>query len=69
MGFRDKITRILLAFLVITLLYFSDNIDETTALALLILSCALILTAGFGVCLLYIPLRINTKKTEHDTRN
>lgn len=63
-GVRDKITRVLLALAVVTVLYFSDNISESTAIILLVVSLVSILTATVGVCPLYIPFGINTKKSE-----
>ena len=63
-GLTDKVTRVLLTFILTTLLYFSDNISESAAIILLAISLVSILTAAVGVCPLYIPFGINTKKSE-----
>jgi len=60
-GTIDKIVRILIA-VVIAILYFTNVLSGTLGIILLILSAIFILTSLLGVCPLYLPFRINTKK-------
>lgn len=60
MGSTDRILRILIALIIITL-YFTTNIfSHTAAIILLIVSTVFILTSIVGVCPLYLPLGIRT---------
>lgn len=61
MGLIDKIIRVLIA-VVIAILYFTNVISGVLAIILLILAAIFILTSLIGVCPLYLPLKINTKK-------
>jgi hypothetical protein len=63
MGTIDKVIRILAA-VVVVVLYFTNVISGTLAIILLALSAVLILTSAIGVCPLYIPLGLSTKKKE-----
>lgn len=60
-GTIDKIVRILIA-VVIAILYFTNVISGTLGIILLVLSAIFILTSLLGVCPLYLPFKINTKK-------
>jgi hypothetical protein len=61
MGMIDKIIRVLIA-VTIAILYFTNVISGVLGIILLILSGIFILTSFIGVCPLYSPLKINTKK-------
>lgn len=61
MGTADRIVRILAA-LAIAVLYFTNLISGTTAMVLLIVAGIFILTSFIGVCPLYLPLKISTRK-------
>ncbi|TYB31122.1 MAG: DUF2892 domain-containing protein [Candidatus Mcinerneyibacterium aminivorans] len=65
MGKIDKIIRFILAVVVIILIIF-NQITNTAAVILGILAIIFILTSFTGVCPLYIPLKINTKKEDED---
>jgi di/tricarboxylate transporter len=60
-GSIDKVIRILLALLVITL-YFTQVISGTVAVILLILAAILILTSVISFCPIYWPFGISTDK-------
>lgn len=60
-GSIDKVIRILMALLVITL-YFTQVISGTVAVILLILSAILILTSVISFCPIYWPFGISTDK-------
>jgi hypothetical protein len=62
MGAADKIIRILLAIIVI-LLYYLNVISGTVAVVLLVLAGIFILTSFISFCPLYVPFRINTRKS------
>ena len=61
MGTIDRILRLALV-VVIAILYFSDAITGTWAIILLILSGVFLITSILGVCLLYMPFGISTRK-------
>ncbi|MCX7877678.1 MAG: DUF2892 domain-containing protein [Ignavibacteria bacterium] len=63
MGSADRITRILVAVLIV-ILYFTGQISGTAAVILLIIAAAFILTSSVGSCPLYLPLGISTRKKE-----
>ncbi|CAH0994332.1 hypothetical protein EMA8858_00441 [Emticicia aquatica] len=63
MGTVDKIIRILVA-IVITGLYFTNQITGTAAIVLLIIAGAFILTSFMSFCPLYLPFGISTRKKE-----
>jgi hypothetical protein len=63
MGTIDKVIRILIA-VVVVVLYFTNVISGTLAIILLALSAVFILTSVIGVCPLYMPLGLSTKKKE-----
>ncbi len=60
-GNTDKIIRILVA-VVIAALYFTGTISGTVAIVLLVLGAVFVLTSLIGVCPLYMPFGITTKK-------
>jgi hypothetical protein len=61
MGSIDKVVRIVLA-LVIGALYYFGELSGIAATILLILAGVFILTSFIGVCPLYLPFGISTKK-------
>lgn len=61
MGSPDKAFRIATAVLV-AVLYFTKVIDGTTALVLGVLAGVFIITSFIGVCPLYLPFGISTRK-------
>ena len=63
MGTVDKVIRILFA-VVVVILYFTNVISGTPAIILLALSAIFVVTSILGVCPLYMPLGISTKKKE-----
>ena len=60
-GSIDRIIRFSLAVLV-ALLYFTNVISGTWAIILGILALVLLLTSLVGVCPLYLPFKISTRK-------
>lgn len=66
MGKVDKIIRILAA-IVIGVLYFNNQISGTLASVLLVVAGVFILTSSTGVCPLYLPFGISTKKKEKES--
>ena len=65
MGAADRVIRILLA-IVIGILYFTDKITGTAAIILGIIAIIFLLTSFIGICPLYSPLKISTKKKEKE---
>jgi hypothetical protein len=63
MGSLDRILRIIIAF-GIAVLYFTDRISGTTAAVLGLLAVIFGTTSFIGVCPLYIPLKLSTKKSK-----
>ena len=61
MGKPDRILRIL-AVIAIAVLYVADVISGTLALILGIVAIAFVITSLVGVCPLYLPLKLSTKK-------
>ena len=61
MGAVDRIIRIILA-AVVAVLFFTKQITGTAAIVLGILAIVFVLTSLVGVCSLYIPFGISTKK-------
>lgn len=61
MGTTDRVIRILIAVAIATL-YFTDVISGTLALVLLIISGILLITGLVGICPLYMPFRLSTRK-------
>jgi Protein of unknown function (DUF2892) len=63
MGTVDKVIRILVAVVVVTL-YFTNIISGTLAIILLALSAIFIVTSFLSFCPLYLPFAISTRKKE-----
>ena len=63
MGTVDKVIRILVA-VVVVILYFTNAISGTLAIILLALSAIFVVTSILGICPLYMPLGLSTKKKE-----
>jgi len=61
MGTLDRILRLVLVVL-IAIMYFTDAITGTWALILLVISGILLITSLLGVCPLYVPFGISTRK-------
>jgi K+-transporting ATPase A subunit len=63
MGKFDRVFRIIVA-LVIAALYFNGIISGTLAIILMILAAVFVLTSFVGVCPLYLPFGLSTKKKD-----
>jgi hypothetical protein len=63
MGSLDRVLRIIIA-LGIAVLYFKDQMSGTTAIVLGLLAVIFVVTSFIGVCPLYIPLKLSTKKDQ-----
>lgn len=61
MGTLDRVIRVILAAVVIVL-YLGGQIDGTAAIILGILALVFVLTSLVGVCPLYLPFGLSTKK-------
>ena len=61
MGSADKIVRIIVA-IVISVLYYTNVIEGTTALILGVLAIVFAFTSFISFCPLYLPFGINTCK-------
>jgi hypothetical protein len=61
MGSIDKIVRVLVA-VVISILYFTDQITGTAAIILGVIAVIFLLTSAIGFCPLYLPLKLSTIK-------
>lgn len=61
MGKVDRALRIVAA-LVVVALYFAGMISGTAAIVLLAIAVIFIATSFVGVCPLYLPFKISTKK-------
>jgi hypothetical protein len=63
MGSVDKVIRILVAVVVVTL-YFTNVISGTLGVILLVLSGVFVMTSVFSICPLYMPFGLSTRKKE-----
>jgi small-conductance mechanosensitive channel len=63
MGSVDRIIRVILAVL-IAVLYFTKQITGTVAIILGILAIIFVLTSLVGLCPLYLPFKLSTKKKQ-----
>ena len=63
MGTVDKVIRILVAVIVV-LLYFTNVISGTLGIILLALSAIFVVTSILGICPMYMPLGLSTRKKE-----
>jgi Na+(H+)/acetate symporter ActP len=61
MGSIDRGLRVLAA-VVISILYFTDQITGTAAIILGIFAVIFLLTSAIGFCPIYIPLKLSTIK-------
>jgi hypothetical protein len=61
MGTVDRVLRLVLA-VVVAVLYFTGTISGTLALILAILAIVFLATSVVGVCPLYLPFKISTRK-------
>jgi hypothetical protein len=61
MGKFDRIFRILVA-IVIAVIYFNGVISGALATVLLVIAFAFVLTSFVGVCPLYLPFGLSTRK-------
>lgn len=64
MGLVDRIIRLILA-VVIVVLYHTKQITGTGAIILGVLAVIFVGTSGVGVCPLYMPFKISTKKKQN----
>jgi len=63
MGTIDKVIRILVAVVVVTL-YFTKVISGTLGVILLALSAVFVVTSVFSICPLYMTFGLSTRKKE-----
>jgi hypothetical protein len=61
MGSFDRVLRIIIA-LVIAVLYFTGQMSGTVAIILGLFAIIFALTSVVGLCPLYIPLKLSTRK-------
>ena len=61
MGTADRLIRTIVALIVIAL-YFSGQISGLTAIILGIVAVIFLLTSLMGICPLYLPLKLSTRK-------
>lgn len=64
MGTIDRVMRIIAA-VVIAVLYFTNVIEGTLAIVLMVIAAVFVLTSFVSFCPLYVPLGISTKKKEN----
>jgi hypothetical protein len=64
MGTLDKSLRIIVA-VIFTILYFTDTIQGTLGIILLLISIMFVLTSLISFCPLYTVLKISTTKEEN----
>lgn len=62
MGALDRLFRVVAAFVIAYLFFFTDLIDGPVGIGLLILAGVFLLTSFIGWCPLYAPFRFSTKK-------
>lgn len=62
-GTADRVIRILVA-VVIAVLYFTNVIEGTLGIVLLVLGGILVITAIVSFCPLYYPFKLSTSKKE-----
>ena len=63
MGTTDKVIRVLIA-VIILVLYFTHVVSGTLAVILLILAGVFVVTSLLGLCPLYLPFGLSTRKKE-----
>jgi hypothetical protein len=64
MGTIDRVMRFIAA-VVIAALYFTNVIEGTFAIVLMVIAAVFLLTSFVSFCPLYVPLGISTKKKEN----
>ena len=64
MGTIDRVMRIIAA-VVIAALYFTNVIEGTLAIVLMVIAAVFVLTSFVSFCPLYVPLGISTKRKEN----
>jgi hypothetical protein len=62
MGSLDRIIRVVLA-IIFAVLYFTGTISGTLGIILLVLGGVFLLTSLVSFCPLYVPFKINTRKS------
>ncbi len=68
MGSADRVIRVILAALVVVL-YFMEVISGTTAIILLVVATAFVLTSLVSFCPLYLPLGLSTLRKKINAKN
>ena len=63
MGTADRVIRVILA-TVMAILYFTDTVDGTLGMVMLVLAAVFLLTSFMRFCPLYAPFGISTCKTK-----
>lgn len=63
MGTADRVIRVILA-AVMAILYFTDTVDGTLGMVMLVLAAVFLLTSFMRFCPLYAPFGISTCKTK-----
>ena len=63
MGSADRIIRLIVAS-ALAVLYFTDQISGLAMIILVFFALIFVLTSFVGVCPLYLPFKLSTKKTE-----
>ncbi|TVQ04608.1 MAG: DUF2892 domain-containing protein [Balneolaceae bacterium] len=61
MGSTDRIIRTIIA-IIVAVLYFTGVLSGTAAIILGVLAAVFLLTSAVGICPLYIPVGLSTKK-------
>lgn len=64
MGALDRLFRIVAAFVIAYLYFYTDLIEGPLGIALLVLAGVFVLTSLIGWCPLYAPFRISTRKAK-----
>ena len=62
MGNLDRIIRVVLA-IIFAVLYFTGTVSGTLGIILLVLGGVFLLTSLVSFCPLYVPFKINTRKS------
>jgi hypothetical protein len=68
LGSADRLIRILLAAVLLTL-YFTGIIQGITGIILAVLAIVLVLTSFIGICPLYLPFGLNTNRKKIATKS
>jgi hypothetical protein len=61
MGLADRVIRLLVA-IVISGLYFANQISGLTAIVLLVMAAVFVLTSFISFCPVYLPFKFSTRK-------